>query len=52
MKAYWGVEVYLHAFPTSALDGGECKGPVPVNYMPTCLKYAYSVSLLTLQFIQ
>jgi len=23
MKAYWGVEVYLHAFVTSTLDGGE-----------------------------
>jgi hypothetical protein len=23
MKTYWGVEVYLHAFLISALDGGE-----------------------------
>jgi hypothetical protein len=23
MKAYWGVELYLHTLLTSALDGGE-----------------------------
>jgi hypothetical protein len=23
MKAYWGVEIYLHAFLNSVLDGGE-----------------------------
>jgi len=23
MKTYWGVELYLHAFLTSALDGAE-----------------------------
>jgi len=23
MKIYWGVDVWLHAFLTSALDGGE-----------------------------
>jgi hypothetical protein len=23
MKTYWGVEVYLHAFLTSELDGGK-----------------------------
>jgi hypothetical protein len=29
MKAYWGVEVYLHAFLTSALDLGEWSASRP-----------------------
>jgi hypothetical protein len=29
MKVYWGVEVYLHAFLTSALEGGEWSASRP-----------------------
>jgi hypothetical protein len=29
MKAHWGVEVQLHAFLTSALDGGEWSASRP-----------------------
>jgi hypothetical protein len=29
MKTYWGMEVYLHAFLTSALDGGEWSASPP-----------------------
>jgi hypothetical protein len=29
MKAYWGMEAQLHAFLTSALDGGEDELHVP-----------------------
>jgi hypothetical protein len=32
MKAYWGVEVYLHAFLTSALDGGGWSGSRPGSF--------------------
>jgi hypothetical protein len=32
MKAFWGVEVYLHAFVTSALDGGEWSDPRPGHF--------------------
>jgi hypothetical protein len=32
IKTYWEVEVYLHAFLTSALDGGEWSTSSPVRY--------------------
>jgi hypothetical protein len=34
MKTYWGVEVYLHAFLTSALDGGEWSASRPGRFTP------------------
>jgi hypothetical protein len=34
MKTYWGVEVYLHAFLTSALDGGEWSASRPGHFTP------------------
>jgi hypothetical protein len=34
MKTYWGVEFYLHAFLTSALDGGEWSGSFFGHFMP------------------
>jgi hypothetical protein len=34
MKAYWAVEVYLHAFLTSALDGGEWSASRPGCFTP------------------
>jgi len=34
MKAYWGVEVYLHALLTSALDGGEWSASCPGHFIP------------------
>jgi len=34
MKAYWGVEVYLHAFLTSALDLGEWSASRPGRFTP------------------
>jgi hypothetical protein len=33
-KAYWGVEVQLHAFFDSALDGGEWSASRPGRYTP------------------
>jgi hypothetical protein len=32
MKAYGGVEIYLHAFFTSALDGGEWSASRPGRF--------------------
>jgi hypothetical protein len=32
MEAYWGVEVQLHAFMTSALDGGEWSASRPSRF--------------------
>jgi len=34
MKAYWGMEVYLHAFLTSALVVGEWLAPRPDRFTP------------------
>jgi hypothetical protein len=35
MKTYWGMEVELHAFFTSALDGGEWSASRPGRFTPT-----------------
>jgi len=34
MKVYWGMEVYLHAFLTLALDGGEWSASCSSFYTP------------------
>jgi hypothetical protein len=34
MQVYWGAEVYLHAFLTSALDGGEWSSSRPGRFIP------------------
>jgi hypothetical protein len=34
MKAYWGVEINLHAFMTSVLDGGERSASRPGRFTP------------------
>jgi hypothetical protein len=34
MEAYWGVEVYLHAFLYSALDGGKWSASHPGHFTP------------------
>jgi hypothetical protein len=34
MKMYWGVEVWLHAFLTSSLDGGEWSASHPGYFTP------------------
>jgi hypothetical protein len=37
MKTYWGVEVSLHAFLTSTLDGGEWSASRPGRCTPSIL---------------
>jgi hypothetical protein len=34
MKVYWGVELWLHAFLTSALDGDEWSASSPGRFTP------------------
>ena len=34
MKPYVEVEVYFHAFLTSALDGSQCSASVPTALLP------------------
>jgi hypothetical protein len=34
IKAYWGVELQLHAILTSALDGGEWSASYPGRFTP------------------
>jgi hypothetical protein len=34
MKTYWGVDVQLHAFLTSAIDGGEWSVSHPCPFTP------------------
>jgi hypothetical protein len=34
MEAYWGVEVYLYAFLTSALEGSEWQLHAPAALLP------------------
>jgi hypothetical protein len=34
MKTFWGVEVYLHTFLTSELDGGEWSASRPGRFNP------------------
>jgi hypothetical protein len=34
MKTYGGVEVYVHNFFNSALDGGECSASRPGRFTP------------------
>jgi hypothetical protein len=34
MKAYWGVDVYIHVFLTSALVGNKWSASCPGNFIP------------------
>jgi len=43
MKAYWEVDVYIHAFLTSALDGGEWSASRPSGFTPQGSSPCYPV---------
>jgi hypothetical protein len=46
MKAYWGEEVYLHSFLSSAPDGDEWSTSLPGRFIPE-KESLYTLSIKT-----